>query len=451
MSTSGEKRFGHWASITPAEIASNERKNSIHIEIDGRISESSIPDLNVCPWDNQERIDKLPKMKGFQTLESNVYWFETVAGEQKQRCCAQQETGEPLHFYIATNAGHKAEDKILEAYVLEKGRWKVYETDCEGEYLKFRSERVDAFFILGTTKEIVFTVKPSGYQYVHKSDKRVQLDFPEGSVQDSQTFKIKVFSVRVEEMRRRREQFPNTYAFLSVTKGIQVEGAALSKPVRVQLPLENIENPPGDVDTELMFFHIDGDTVNHLRNQEFEKQNDTIVTYVDKFSGYGWATRERSKIFTPMEMLIALGKMYSCKLMTFMKKISEQHVQIWCEIVKLENWKSLEKRRLDEHSNLQILPDSESQEIFLKERDRIRVNVKGNAQVAAEYPTNAMCIAFYPISIGMHIIPLLQKNASVSASPLSTITYTLDTRDKKSLHTVTFNPWTLNKSNNKKK
>lgn len=52
---------------------------------------------------------------------------------------------------------------------------------------------MDAFFILGTTKEIVFTVPPSGYHYVHESDKRIQLDFPEGAVQDSKTFKIKAW------------------------------------------------------------------------------------------------------------------------------------------------------------------------------------------------------------------------------------------------------------------
>lgn len=106
----------------------------IRIEMDGRISESSIPDLYVCPWENQEFLDKLPKLNTFQTIESNVYWFETMAGEQKQRCCAQQETGEPLNFFIATNVVHEACDKILQAYVQEEGNWRLYETYCEVNY-----------------------------------------------------------------------------------------------------------------------------------------------------------------------------------------------------------------------------------------------------------------------------------------------------------------------------
>lgn len=113
--------------------------NRIRIEMDGRISESSIPDLYVCPWGNQEFLDKLPKLTTFQTIESDVYWFETIAGEQKQRCCAQQETGEPLNFYIATNAVHEAGDKILQTYVHEEGNWKLYETVCEVNYKKKKS------------------------------------------------------------------------------------------------------------------------------------------------------------------------------------------------------------------------------------------------------------------------------------------------------------------------
>lgn len=89
-------------------------------------------------------------------------------------------------------------------------------------------------------------------------------------------------------MRKRKAQFPVQYALLSVTKGIHVEGATFSKPVRVQLPLENIENSIGEEDAEIeyMFFCIDGDIITHLKDQHLEKLNDTIVTYVDKFSTY---------------------------------------------------------------------------------------------------------------------------------------------------------------------
>uniref|UniRef100_A0A8W8JED0 Uncharacterized protein n=1 Tax=Magallana gigas TaxID=29159 RepID=A0A8W8JED0_MAGGI len=359
--------------------------NRIRIEMDGRISESSIPDLYVCPWGNQEFLDKLPKLNTFQTIESDVYWFETIAGEQKQRCCAQQETGEPLNFYIATNAVHEAGDKILQSYVHEEGNWKLYETVCE------------------------------------------------------------VFSVKVEEMRKRKAQFPVQYALLSVTKGIHVEGATFSKPVRVQLPLENIENSIGEEDAEIeyMFFRIDGDIITHLKDQHLERLNDTIVTYVDKFSTYAGARRQRSKSFTSMEIAISLGIVYPCKLMTFMKKTSENYVQIWCEVVRKENWEILEEKRSHENKNLQKLDESESPEIFIKELERIRVDVQGNSKVAPGHPKQAMFLVFYPIAEGMHIFPPLHRNTGIHASPMTTVVYTKDTHEKKVLHTVTFNPWRL--------
>lgn len=52
---------------------------------------------------------------------------------------------------------------------------------------------MEAFFILGTPKEIKFVVGLSGGQYVHKADDRIRLEFPEGSVKELETFKITVW------------------------------------------------------------------------------------------------------------------------------------------------------------------------------------------------------------------------------------------------------------------
>lgn len=87
-------------------------------------------DLSLCPWSYKERSDKLPELCESQTMESDVYWFETTIEEQKQRCSAKQKTGQALTFYIATKAVNQIDDKILEANVLDEGKWKVHETHC---------------------------------------------------------------------------------------------------------------------------------------------------------------------------------------------------------------------------------------------------------------------------------------------------------------------------------
>lgn len=87
-------------------------------------------DLSLCPWSYKELADKLPELCESQTMESDVYWFETTDGEQKQRCSAKHESGKALTFYIATKAVQQEEDKILEANVLDEGEWKLHETHC---------------------------------------------------------------------------------------------------------------------------------------------------------------------------------------------------------------------------------------------------------------------------------------------------------------------------------
>ena len=56
----------------------------------------------------------------------------------------------------------------------------------------FQTDKMDAFFLVGTPREREFRIDPEGGQYVHRTDKRIRLDFPEGSVAEQQNFKITV-------------------------------------------------------------------------------------------------------------------------------------------------------------------------------------------------------------------------------------------------------------------
>lgn len=162
-------------------------------------------------------------------MESNIYCFETTKGGPKRPCCAKQESGQPLDFYVAIKAIYNTDDKILQANVLNNGRWKLYETRLQvsqgktisnplshvlqiiffykldlplffykkilfqGKYVIFRAEEVDSFYILGTLKERDFEVDPSGSLYVHDTDSRVRLEFPKGCVEKPEIFKVTVW------------------------------------------------------------------------------------------------------------------------------------------------------------------------------------------------------------------------------------------------------------------
>lgn len=129
--------------------------------------------------------------------------------------------------------------------------------------------------------------------------------------------------------------------------------------------------------------------------------------------------------------------------MTFAKKLSEECVQIWCELVKKEEWRRLEEKRLEEHPSLQTIKDSDSKDIFIAERQRVRVDVKGNSFFGNEVPKNSLLITFFPIAEDNHIFQPLQKKMGMHGTPFSTVTYTMDKGRKTILHTLTFDPWTL--------
>jgi hypothetical protein len=114
-------------------------RNVIRIECDGQVSESVVDNLITCPWGYQERLDKLPLLEPFQTMESNIYWFENANGGQ--RCCATLGNGLPLTFYVATKAVKCVADMVLRAGVFSDGKWVFTETNCKVSllFLEFES------------------------------------------------------------------------------------------------------------------------------------------------------------------------------------------------------------------------------------------------------------------------------------------------------------------------
>lgn len=100
----------------------------IRIEFDGRVTESVIDNLKTCPWEYQERVDKLPTLETFQTMESNIFWFENNKGH---RCCATLDTEQQITIYVATKAVKCVADVVLRAGVLNDRKWIFTETNCE--------------------------------------------------------------------------------------------------------------------------------------------------------------------------------------------------------------------------------------------------------------------------------------------------------------------------------
>ena len=106
-------------------------RNLVRIEIDGGISKSSLPNLRTIPWEYQERIDSMPALDQFQTMESNVFWFTCTNEDPPRKCSVMQATGQPLTFFVASKAVDYVADTVLQAKVLYNGKWQLHETQCQ--------------------------------------------------------------------------------------------------------------------------------------------------------------------------------------------------------------------------------------------------------------------------------------------------------------------------------
>lgn len=429
------------------ETLRDTKENAIFIEIDGRLSKSNIDNLSSCTWDYRDGEEALPELNEFQTMETNVYCFETTNDEQRSNCCAKQETGRPQDFYVAIKAANQTEDKILQAYVLHvnEGNWKLYDTHHKGKYVVFRAEKVNAFFILGTFIGRDFVVHPSGSLYIHETDRRVRLEFPKECVEKPEILKVTVFPVKVDEMKKRIATFPDQHKFLSVTKVLHVQGCDFTKKVTVHLPLENLVEQREDMDDEYLLFHIEGNEVTQFKNQYMKRQDGILVTKVDRFCSYVGLQVPKSKANSvdTMEVLVLANRMYPCKLLTFVDRISDKLVQVWCEVIKKENYKAHAKSHLEENPNQKKINNSISEDIFIKEQQRLRVDVTGNSSIGKSTLKTSLLITFIPAADGNHIFPTLSRILGIGVQPFTTIIYQADSMRRGILNMVDFDPWIL--------
>lgn len=144
---------------------------------------------------------------------------------------------------------------------------------------------------------------------------------------------------------------------------------------------------------------------------------------------------------------MSYGLCYPCKFLTFIKKVSEEFFQVWCEVVKKEKWKEIEAIRLRENPHIQKLKDSNSKDVFLSDNQRIKIDIKGNSMLGPELPKNLLLMTFMQMADGNHIFPPFRKNVGMHNVPYSTITYGKAPGGTASpLHSVTFDPWIMPKT-----
>ncbi|KAK3090670.1 hypothetical protein FSP39_013581 [Pinctada imbricata] len=415
--------------------------NNIKIDKNGAVLECSrgLENYSFTPWTTEERQDNLPTLENrmFLVFESDVFYVYINNERHKE-----VRWKDKILIKVKRDENAIVEDRSWTAMIRFNNEWKTEEATKDGDFLVFRSDAVESFFILSAPKEKEFFVSPTGCQYKHKADDRIEINFPEGAVDVQQHFKVQVFPVKVEEMKIRRATFPKEYHFVSLSKGVHVDGK-LNQSVELKLPLETIDEEAmkDDKDLEIVSFHVVGDNVEVMRNTQYVKKGNIVSTSVKSFSiiVHGCVRRDSMNSASSMEALIGLGFMHHCKLLTLFNKTNERFIKIWCELVKKEDADRILNDRLQSEENLGKI-DGIPKDVFIREEERIRVDITGNSEInKAIVKMASLLITFIPIADQNHIFIPVDKKAG--GAHYTTITYSKDRFGKGPLHSASFDPW----------
>lgn len=144
-----------------------------------------------------------------------------------------------------------------------------------------------------------------------------------------------------------------------------------------------------------------------------------------------------------MNVLVSIGRKFPCKLLTLVHKISERQIKVWFEVVKIEDFAAIARRRLEENPNFIQVKKWVSSDINISELQRIIVDIKGNYSIRTGIHKTSFFITFITVADSSYRFPVLCRNEVIGGPTATTITYKLDSGLE--LHTVSFNPWSIRK------
>lgn len=144
-----------------------------------------------------------------------------------------------------------------------------------------------------------------------------------------------------------------------------------------------------------------------------------------------------------MNVLVSIGRMFPCKLLTLVHKISERQIKVWCEVVKIEDFAAIARRRMEENPNFIQMKNWVSSDICISELQRIIVDIHGNSFIRTGNNETSFFTTFISAADSSYRFPVLCRKEVIGGPPDTTITYKLDSGS--TLDTVFFNPWSIRK------
>ncbi|XP_061166089.1 uncharacterized protein LOC133175011 [Saccostrea echinata] len=253
-------------------------------------------------------------------------------------------------------------------------------------------------------------------------------------------------------MKSRLETHPEIYDILAMSKCILVDHTVdrFQKTMEVQFTMDNVISvDPDDPNYELAFFYWENGIAKRASGKNIKRKNGNYLVEVDHFSGVSCALVRRNAKMSPLEPYLVYGMIHTCTLLIFIKRRKEDMLSLWCECAKREMARTVAEKRIKDH-DLEEIDCSHSKDIFVREGQRIRIDVNGSVQFVREIPKSFYLLTFIPVAEDNHIYFPLQKNIRMGSVPYAVINFSADNQKKQLLHSVHFDPWVKSASALKK-
>ncbi|XP_062606037.1 uncharacterized protein LOC134267840 [Saccostrea cucullata] len=376
-------------------ISNKEERITIDIDSRGTILSSPIQGLSLQMWDNNSRNEHMPNLDRslFQTSVTEVFRF-TLQGKPYT---VHSKNEDVILVRIQMINLKKPNGRQWLSKVCHRDIWTTIETQTKDDWIFFGIEALESFFIIESAEEMPMTIDPKGGVYKHVSDPKALIEIPKGATVERQIANVSVVLMET----------PSFLGFTMISKIVRTSAHFL-KPVTVHFP-ETIQS----TDSNLAFFHFD--IIHEELTIDFthtiRQEGGCFIAPVSEFSETGIVavpksySQQSGSFILPSHEYKQNRKMeFKCKALTYVSKEREDFAQLWCEVVLVDN---IDKRRtMMKINNSEFKELKESNDLFLKEDDRIRVNVTGNFNSNRQKQFN---IIRFNVSTDNHIILALEK------------------------------------------
>ncbi|XP_052079494.1 uncharacterized protein LOC127717739 isoform X15 [Mytilus californianus] len=225
----------------------------------------------------------------------------------------------------------------LKAYIKFGPKWSLVDASLKEKIVTFHTVKLDALCIVSNPIKERVNILPTGYKYVAQTDKRIQINFPPGAVENEESICLHVIPVNKEILRRQyEERSKKGEAILAISDCLYTSGdTPLKKKVQVKLPLNDIRNPnESDEDYVYRLFRQNTNGQFTLTdNVVTVDENHTAVFETDKISGTSVSLIGKEELKKgPLEISGTIEEMHGhksiCKILFFVSDVTSRGLTV---------------------------------------------------------------------------------------------------------------------------